>query len=48
MPKNKVAFLKALGAHTTAMVATQGLLVSCNMYSRMETIFLEEHGIVMP
>ena len=46
-PKDKVAFLKAPGAHTAAMVATQDLLVSCSTYSRLEMIFLKEHGIVM-
>ena len=29
MPKNKVAFLKALGMNLAAMVAAQGLLVVC-------------------
>jgi hypothetical protein len=48
VPKDKVAYLKALVVHTAAMVATQGLLVSCSMYSRPEMILLEEHGIIMP
>jgi hypothetical protein len=47
-PKDKVTFLKAPGMNPAAMVAAQGLLVSCSTYSSLEMIFLEERGIVMP
>ena len=46
-PKDKVTFLKAPGVNPAAMIAAQGLLVSCNMYSCPEMIFLKECGIVM-
>ena len=35
-PKNKVAFLKALGMNLAAMLAAQGLLVACCYHSRPE------------
>ena len=47
-PKNRVAFLKALGMNLAAMVAAQGLLVACCSHSRPKTIFLKEHCVILP
>ena len=47
MPRNKVAFLKALGMNLAAMVAAQGLLVVRCSHSRPKTIFLEEHCVIL-
>ena len=47
-PKNKVAFLKALGMNLAAMVAAQGLLVARCSHSRPKTIFLKEHCVILP
>ena len=47
-PKNKVAFLKALGMNLAAMVAAQGLLVACCSHSRPKTIFVKERRIILP
>ena len=47
-PKNKVAFLKALGMNLAAVVAAQGLLVACCSHSRPETIFLKERCVILP
>ena len=41
MPKDKVAFLKALGMNPVAMIAMQGLLIMCNTRSSLETVLLE-------
>src|SRR3989337_1721222 len=46
-PKNKVAFLKASGMNLAAMVATQGLLVARCSHSRLKTIFLKEHSVIL-
>ena len=48
VPKNKVAFLKALGMNLAAMVAAQGLLVACCSHSRPKTIFLKERCVILP
>ena len=48
MPKNKVAFLKALGMNLAAMVAVQGLLVACSSHSSLKTIFLKERNVILP
>ena len=47
-PKNKVAFLKALGMNLAAMVAAQGLLVACCSQSRLKSIFLKERCVILP
>ena len=47
-PKNKVAFLETSGINFAAMVAAQSLLVASSSYSSLKTIFLKEHGIIMP
>ena len=46
--RNKVAFLKVPGFHFAAKAAAQSLLASCNTGSSPKTIFLKEHGIIMP
>nr|XP_020159210.1 uncharacterized protein LOC109744499 [Aegilops tauschii subsp. strangulata] len=46
-PKDKVAFLKALGMDPAAMIAAQGLLIACSTYGSSETVLLKENGIVM-
>ena len=46
-PKNKVAFLKALGMNLAAMVAAQGLLVARCSHSRPKTIFLKERRVIL-
>ena len=46
-PKNKVAFLKALGMKLAAMIAAQGLLVASSSHSSLKTIFLKERRIVL-
>jgi len=43
-----VSFLKAPGMNPAAMIMLQGLLVACSMYNGLETIFLQEHDIIMP
>ena len=47
MPKDKVAFLKAPGMNPAAMIAAECLLVACSTHNDPETIFLEEHDIIM-
>ena len=47
MPKNKVAFHKALGMNLAAMVVAQGLLVACCSHSRPKTIFLKERCVIL-
>ena len=47
-PKDKVSFLKASGMNLAAMVAAQGLLVACCSHSRLKTIFLKEHRVILP
>ena len=41
MPKDKVAFLKTLSRNPAAMIATQGLLIACNMRSSPGTVLLK-------
>jgi hypothetical protein len=48
MPKDKVTFLKSSSMNLVAMIVAQGLLVACSSHSCPETIFLKEHGIIMP
>ena len=48
MPKNKLAFLKAMGMNLVAMVAAQGLLVARCSHSLPKTIFLEERCVILP
>ena len=48
VPKKKVAFFKASGMNLAAMVAAQGLLVACYSHSRLKTIFLKEHCVILP
>jgi hypothetical protein len=43
-----ITFLKALGVHFAAVVAAQSLPVAFSTHSSPETIFLEEHGIILP
>src|SRR3954464_12940686 len=45
-PKNKVAFLEAPGSNSTAMVATQSLLVASGSHNSLETIFLKEQCVI--
>ena len=40
-PKDKVAFLKTPGMDPMTVIATEGLLVSCSMYSSPETVLLK-------
>ena len=40
-PKDKVAFLKTPSMNPAPVIATQGLLIVCNMCSNPETVLLE-------
>jgi hypothetical protein len=47
VPKNKVAFLKALGMNFAAMIAAQSLLVASSSHSSLKTILLQEHSVIL-